>query len=220
MMLTSLGQLDKSRRYTYTDYLNWNFPQRVELILGKVFPMAPAPLVSHQHMLVRLCNRFFNHFHHSPCNLLVAPVDVVLPGPDGEADTVLQPDLIVVCDLTKLTKRNCTGAPDLVVEIISKSTAHRDRNEKFKLYEHHGVKEYWIVDAYTQTVEVFVRDPNGSFILGMKALHGETVSSRCFPGLEVETGDVFNWIVEEPRLMYGAMRRKDERIRGRRMVRL
>ena len=220
MILKSLGQLDKSKRYTYADYLLWDFPERVELILGKVFPMSPAPLLGHQKMLLKLGKQFLDHFEGYPCEVYVAPVDVVLSGPKGEEDTVLQPDLTVVCDRTKLTEKNCKGAPDLVLEIISRSTARRDRNEKFRIYEQYGVKEYWIVDGYTRTVDVFVRDQEGLFRLEMRALADERVSSRCFPGLEVDTGEVFRWIVEEPRLLYGHQRKKEVRMKRRRMVRI
>ena len=220
MILTSLGQLDKSKRYTYADYLLWDFPERVELILGKVFPMSPAPMLGHQKMLLKLGKQFLDHFEGFPCEVYLAPVDVVLPGPTGEEDTVLQPDLIVVCDHNKLTEKNCKGAPDLVLEIISRSTARRDRNEKFRLYERYGVKEYWIVDGYSRSVEVFVRDPEGVFRLDHWAPQGEKACSRYFPGLEADTGEIFSWIAQEPQRLYGWARKKDERMRNRRMVRI
>ena len=220
MILTSLGQLDKSKRYTYADYLLWDFPERVELIFGKVFPMSPAPKSGHQLTSMRLIEQFLTYFKKGPCQVIAAPIDVVFTRPTCEVDTVLQPDLIVVCDPGKVTEDNCNGAPDLVVEIISRSTARRDRNEKFRIYEQYGVKEYWIVDGYTRTVDVFVRDPEGLFRLEMRALADERVSSRCFPGLEVDTGEVFKWIVEEPRLLYGHQRKKEVRLKRRRMVRI
>ena len=95
------------------------------------------------------------------CRIYAAPFDVRLPDgdePDDDIVTVVQPDLVVVCDRNKLDERGCKGAPDLIIEILSPSTVSKDLHDKFKLYERVGVKEYWIVHPQDQTVMVFRRE--------------------------------------------------------------
>ncbi len=219
-MLTSLGQLDKSKLYTYADYLTWEFPQRVELILGKVFPMSPAPNSTHQEICAWLGFQFLDHFKFHRCRIFLAPFDVILPGENGMPESVLQPDLMVVCDERKIQEGNCHGAPDLVVEVLSRSTKKRDLTAKLSLYNTAGVREYWVVDPEALTIRSYIPGPDGRYRCASMATHGEQMTSHCFPDLSADTGFIFRNIVKEPRAVYQPQRKKDIRMLNRRLVRI
>ena len=140
------------RIYTYEDYLNWPEEERVELIDGKIYYMA-APSKKHQELLRRLSNSFTNYLHGKSCDIYFAPFDVRIDLDIGK-DSTFQPDLIVICDDEKLDEKGLNGSPDFVIEILSKSTASRDRVIKYNKYLRVGVKEYWIVDPFHETVIV------------------------------------------------------------------
>ncbi len=145
--------------WTYTDYLTWDDSQRWELIDGIAFDMSPAPSRQHQELSGELFRQLANYLKDKPCNVYDAPFDLRLSekpnSSDNYIDTVVQPDILVVCDKSKLDDRGCNGAPDLIVEITSPSTAKMDLTTKFDLYQKHGVKEYWIVHPAEKTVMVF-----------------------------------------------------------------
>ncbi|MDP3178977.1 MAG: Uma2 family endonuclease, partial [Spirochaetaceae bacterium] len=91
------------------------------------------------------------------CEAYIAPFDVLLPDgeeADDDVDSVVQPDIVVFCDRSKLTEADARGAPDLVVEILSPSTSKKDQHEKLSLYEKHGVREYWVVDPGNRSIRV------------------------------------------------------------------
>src|ERR1700749_3483027 len=116
-----LASLDLNSSYTYADYLKWTFIERVELIKGKLFKMNPAPNRMHQGLSGHLFNALYNYLKGSKCKAYSAPFDVRLPGKskdDNYIITVLQPDICVICDNSKLDLKGCAGAPDIVVEIL------------------------------------------------------------------------------------------------------
>lgn len=136
-------------RFTYGDYRLWAGDERWELIDGQAYLMSPAPSRRHQKALMGLALQIGNALEESPCEVYPAPFDVRLPERDevnDEVRTVVQPDLVVVCDPAKLDDAGCRGAPDWVIEILSPATTARDRVEKRDLYEKHGVGEYWVLD--------------------------------------------------------------------------
>lgn len=203
--ITTLSALNPDALYTYRDYLSWSFTERVELILGKIFPMSPAPKTQHQHCLMALSSRFFTHLNNS-CHVFPAPFDVIL-AQDGDyenAATVLQPDITVVCDRQKLRAEGCFGAPDLVVEIISPSTVKRDLHEKMKLYEQFGVREYWIVHPRDRTLVIHNPGPDGLYLPSRLLTTGDFIQSSVFPGMQLELDTLFTDAVEEPEGVYGA----------------
>jgi Uma2 family endonuclease len=156
--ITDIAQLDFSIQYTYAEYLTWRFEERVELIKGWLYKMSPAPRRIHQRIEAKLFASLFNVIDDNECQVYNAPFDVRLvknKGQDEEINTVVQPDICVVCDEAKLDEAGCLGAPDLIVEILSDSTAKKDYNEKFNLYEENKVKEYWIANPATKTIELF-----------------------------------------------------------------
>ena len=145
-------------RYSYGDYLTWDDEQRWELIDGIPYNMSPGPNRRHQGISMELSAQFHGYLRGKPCKVYHAPFDVRLPEgdeSDEETYTVVQPDLVVVCDPDKLDDKGCRGAPDLVVEILSPATSGRDLKLKLNLYEGRGVREYWVVDPLGATVIVF-----------------------------------------------------------------
>jgi Uma2 family endonuclease len=145
-------------RFTYGDYKSWPDEERWELIDGRAWAMSPAPTRNHQGLASKLFTDLSTFLSGKPCKAYFAPFDVLLPEgdeSDDEVATVVQPDIVVFCDKTKLTKAGARGAPDLVVEILSPSTSKKDLNEKFRVYEKHGVREYWVVDPGNRAVQVW-----------------------------------------------------------------
>ncbi len=134
--------------FTYGDYRLWSEDERWELIDGEAFAMSPAPTRTHQTILGEIFRQVANFLEGKPCQVFIAPFDVRLPESnetDDEVETVVQPDLVVVCDASKLDEKGCRGAPDWVVEVLSPSTASKDHVRKKLLYQHHGIREYWLV---------------------------------------------------------------------------
>lgn len=197
-MITSIDQLDLSKKYTYADYLSWQLDEMVELIRGKVVRMAPAPGTSHQSASSNLHVAIGSYLKDKKCKLFSAPFDVRLPLPEAEqqqdqTQTVVQPDLCIICDLSKLDERGCNGAPDWIIEILSQSTAHKDLHDKFELYRHAGVQEYWVVHPAEGTVLPYRLNANGQYTLPRSTPYtvGENVPVGLFPGFEVELEAVF-----------------------------
>lgn len=196
--ITDLSQLDLNKQYTYADYLTWHFNERVELIKGWLYKMSPAPKRIHQKVEGIIFNKLFNFLEFSKCEIYQSPFDVrLLKNKDDENDkiyTVVQPDICVVCDEDKLDDAGCVGAPDLIVEVLSDSTAKKDYNEKFNLYEENAVKEYWIVNPATQTIEIFTLENQTYTSLGLfNENEGEKyVVGQLFPDLKIELKTIFS----------------------------
>ena len=191
-VITNIDQLDPINGiYTYADYLMWKIKDRVEILKGKIFKMSPAPAISHQGISFNLSGLFFMYFHNKPCKVFASPFDIVLKNKDGKEDTVVQPDLCVVCDPEKLADgKRCLGAPDLVVEILSAGSAQRDLSDKFCLYEEAGVAEYWIVRPSNKEVNIFVLD-KGKYRGLAPIVEGGVITSVKFPTLQLNTKDIF-----------------------------
>ena len=143
--------------YSFADALTWE-DERFELIDGEVYMMSP-PLRVHQEILMSLSRQIANYLDGKQCKVYPAPFAVRLFAQAGDApedvDTMVEPDITVVCDPEKLDKYGCRGAPDMVIEILSPSTRRHDLAVKYRLYQRAGVREYWIVDPDTRTVQVF-----------------------------------------------------------------
>ncbi len=160
-------------RYTFADCLTWGESQHIEIINGEAVMMAP-PTRIHQEILMELSRQLANFLEGKKYKVYPAPFAVRLLEKDGDApddvDTMVEPDISVVCDHDKLDEYGCKGAPDLVVEILSPSTQRNDRLTKFNLYQRTGVREYWIVDPENKNIQVFLLDGN--------ALHPHEVYSE------------------------------------------
>lgn len=188
--------IDASKRYTYADYLTWIDERRRELIDGFIYLMS-APKRIHARISVKL-NTLIDLFLDKKmggCHVYHAPFDVRLSTNNETADdkiyNVVQPDICVVCDLSKLDDKGCIGAPDLIVEVLSPSTLKKDWNYKFNLYEAAGVREYWIVDPDGKVVYVFLLQPDGEYDDGTVYNVDQKAPVRIFEGLEIDLEKVF-----------------------------
>jgi Uma2 family endonuclease len=190
-VVTNFSDLNLSKQYTYSDYLLWQFSERVELIKGFIMKMSPAPNRFHQKVSSNLNAYLHQYFINKKCNFYAAPFDVRLPIPSKKKDTtVVQPDLCVICDPEKLDDQGCNGAPDLVIEILSLQNSKHDLDTKYRLYEEAGVKEYWIAHPIDKIVWVYTLQ-NDTYI-GLKPFTpGETIHSPLFPEMKIDVNDVF-----------------------------
>jgi Uma2 family endonuclease len=185
-----------SRRYTYADYLTWMDYKRRELIDGVVYTMFSAPSRLHAKISINLAMLvgWYIKRRKGKCQIFHAPFDVRLPKngetADDKIDTVIEPDICVVCDPNKLDEKGCIGAPDLIVEVQSPSTRSRDLNEKFHLYESAGVREYWTIDPPKKTLTVFLLQENGKFDTGTIYKKGKAPVA-IFEGLKIDLKKLF-----------------------------
>lgn len=195
-MITAFQQLDLSKKYTYADYLTWQFKERVELIRGWVLKMSPAPNVRHQRISGVIFNEVYNHLRGNSCQVFTAPFDVRLPLPPQQAkgdkiDTVVQPDIVVICDPAKLDEQGCIGAPDIVVEILSPGNTRREMKDKMELYQNAGVQEYWVVDPEHEFIIVYTHNEAGQYFGSLPFTEGSVLTSKVLPLFQMEVGHVF-----------------------------
>jgi Uma2 family endonuclease len=183
-------------RYTYADYMSWVDDTRRELIDGVVY-LFGAPLRRHAETSGALFNWFWNFISRrkGKCKVYHAPFDVRFPNNGETADnkiyTVVQPDICVFCDKTKLDDKGAIGVPDLIVEIQSPSTARKDLREKFSLYEKHSVKEYWVVFPNDKAITVFLLQEDGEYDKGTTYDFGAKVPVTLFKGFEISLKELF-----------------------------
>lgn len=190
-------KLDLSKRYSYADYLTWMDDVRRELIDGLIKLMTPAPSRKHQEISFNLSRLIGNFLVNKSCKAYHAPSDVRFPqkASDKKAEqifTVVQPDLYVVCDLSKLDERGCLGSPDFIIEIVSAENSKRDIHDKFLIYQQNGVREYWIVNPNDENVSVFLLNENGQYqFVGMYG-GDDQVPVNIFNGeLAIDLTEVF-----------------------------
>ncbi|TMN22119.1 Uma2 family endonuclease [Lentibacillus cibarius] len=184
---------DEHKRYSYADYLTWDDAERMEIIGGEVVDMSPAPSRKHQQILRDLSTAFANFLRDKTCEVFFAPFDVRLAEEnkrDDEINNVVQPDLTVVCDETKLDNSGCNGVPDMIAEITSPSSVKQDRWTKYKLYEKTGVKEYWLVDPENQSVEVHILTGEQYQFQGVFTKE-DTIAVHVLPGLALDLSQLF-----------------------------
>lgn len=171
--------------FTYKDLKAWPEDERWELIDGEAVQMF-SPNVEHQRAVLGLAVQLADWLKGRPCEPFVAPFDVLFRArPDQEEediDTVLQPDVMVVCDPEKVKRNGVHGAPDWVLEILSPSTTWRDLTIKRGVYEKHGVKEYWVLNPETRDVTIFRHD-GAAFGAPSGASLKDAVPVGLFPGL-------------------------------------
>ncbi|BAU52793.1 Uma2 family endonuclease [Mucilaginibacter gotjawali] len=189
-----LSDLDFSKTYTYADYFKWQFDERLELIKGKIFTMSPAPSRSHQEISLAITLKIGNYLKGKPCKVYTAPFDVRLPRSSKEDNaiiTVVQPDICVVCDLSKLDDRGCIGAPDIVVEILSPGNNKKELRNKYEVYEEAGVKEYWIIHPSERTFLKYTLDDKGLFQPSRLLIAGDELTSNVLPGFSMDINEIF-----------------------------
>jgi Uma2 family endonuclease len=177
-----------NQKYTYGDYAQWSDDERWELIEGVPFAMT-APLRIHQDVVFNIGLQIGLYMQGKPCKVYPAPFDVRLPRKDEadeDVETVVQPDIAVVCDPSKLDKKGCRGGPDWVIEVLSSSTIFRDMNVKRSLYEMHGVREYWLIHPEDRWLMAYTLDNEGGY--GKPAVFNmeEPSPTALFPGLSID----------------------------------
>ncbi len=175
--------------YSYADYLTWQLDEVVELIKGKVFKKAAAaPKRIHQKVSLKLASLLLNFLEGKTCQVYEAPFDVRFPKKskkDNKIQDVVQPDISVICDPTKLDDRGCLGAPDLIVEILSPGNNRLELQNKYELYEENGVQEYWLIHPEQQTVLIYSLISN-RYQPSRLLTSGDCVESKAIPGFVLD----------------------------------
>ncbi len=182
--------LKDNRSHTYGDYLRWPDDVRYELIDGTAYLMAPAPTVRHQEIAGGVYRQIADALEGKPCRVLIAPVDVRLPKADEAdqaIDTVVQPDVLVVCDERKIGEHGVRGAPDWIVEVLSPGTAAHDQVTKRHVYERHGVREYWLIHPLDRVLTVYRLSGGEYGKPDVQELTGETPVG-VLPGVVIRWG--------------------------------
>ncbi len=186
--------LPQENRYTMADALTWDEQDRIELIDGYPVMMAP-PSRTHQKISGELFGQLRDYLKGKKCEVYHAPFAVRPFERDGErpedVDTLVEPDISVVCDPSKLDDIGCKGAPDLVMEILSPSTTRHDKFTKFNLYQRAGVREYWIVNPAEKSVQVFVLE-EGHYAAKDFGIAGGTMSVNVLEGCTIDLSPVFS----------------------------
>jgi Uma2 family endonuclease len=185
--------IPQEREYTYADLLAWDDGVRYELYGGHPVALA-SPSDVHQEISGEIYFQIRNFLSGKPCKIYYAPFDVRLFQENGErpenVDTVVQPDLLVVCDPGKVDRRGVHGAPDLVIEILSDSTRRNDRLVKYNLYQRAGVREYWIVDPDSRVVSVYTLE-EGAYHAAATYAAGAQVPVGLWDDFAVDLTKVF-----------------------------
>lgn len=195
--------------FNYGEYCSWPDDERCELINGIVYDMTPAPSKQHADIAGALFLEIAGFLKGKPCKAYFAPFDVRLPDSDesdNQVRTVVQPNILVVCDEKKLDKKGCRGAPDLIIEILSPATAAKDCIIKRALYEKHGVREFWIIDPANRLVTVYLLNSSGLFNSPQIFDDQAKISVSLFSGLEIDMSAVFPFqprVVKERPGIYG-----------------
>lgn len=185
---------NQAQLYTYKDYAGWPDEERWELIDGVPYNMSPAPSRFHQKISGALFSKIHNYLEGSPCEVYHAPFDVRLPEgqePEESIITVVQPDIAVICDQSKLDEKGCKGAPDLVIEIVSPHSVSKDMKEKPALYERHGIKEYWIIHPIDKLAIVYHLQEGKTYIKPVIYSEEDTLESKALAGLSVALKTLF-----------------------------
>ena len=195
--ITHLSLLDTNQTYSYADYMTWQFDEAVELIKGKIMLMSPAPNVKHQSISMNL-SRFLSTFLKlKSCQVFAAPFDVRLYDrkksilASQDIQSVVQPDLCIICDPDLLDKQGCNGAPDWIIEILSKGNSRREMKIKYDLYQESGVIEYWLVYPEEQAIYQFVLNNDKQYQLKHMYANDDIASPHLFPELLIDVNEVF-----------------------------
>ncbi|MTI85707.1 MAG: Uma2 family endonuclease [Firmicutes bacterium] len=191
-MSTPVSKIQK--HYSYKDYKDLPTDKKYEILNGVLYNLAPSPSTQHQRILGDLFVSIKTHLKESRCEVFCAPYDVLLPDADEDAEstkTVVQPDIMVICDKSKLTEKNCIGAPELIIEIVSPSAPSMDYVKKLQLYEKHKVREYWIVNYLRQDIMVYQLQKNGEYNAPETYSNGE-ITSGTFQNIKIHMEGIFS----------------------------
>jgi Uma2 family endonuclease len=179
---------EAAERYKYTDYAALDNDKRYELIDG-VLHLMSSPSETHQRVSRKLLVHLANHLDGKPCEVFSAPFDVCLNAAGDNDNTVVQPDIMIICDKNKLDGKRCNGAPDMIIEILSPSSTGRDMLIKYKKYQEAGVREYWIADPENKAVYVNILD-NGEYAL-YEFRDNSSIPVHILDGCEISIEHIF-----------------------------
>lgn len=183
----------EKERYTFADCLTWDEKDRIEIIDGDAYMMSP-PNRTHQRICGELFRQLANFLYDKKCEVYIAPFGVRLFEQEGDrpedVDTLVEPDISVICDQDKLDDKGCRGAPDFIIEVMSPSNRRHDKVIKLNLYQRAGVREYWIVSPEMQTIEVFLLEDG---FLKTKEFYGRDDMAKVtvLEGCEIDLQKVF-----------------------------
>ena len=192
--ISSVNEIDFSAIYSYRDYMRFTFDERLEIIKGHVFNMSPAPARLHQKISTNIFGPLYNALKNKKCEVYAAPFDVRLAKKgtaDAEIFNVVQPDLVVICDLQKLDERGCIGAPDIVIEILSPGNNKKELGIKYEVYEEAGVKEYWIINPLNQTVTQHLNNGQYKFTSKNSYHLNQELNSTILPSFSLPLSEIF-----------------------------
>ncbi|MGZ8160226.1 MAG: Uma2 family endonuclease [Methylobacter sp.] len=196
--ITRLSELDLTASYSYADYMTWRLTETVELIKGKIQLMSPAPDVKHQRLSIYLGSHLFFYFENKHCQVFSAPFDVRLYDrsksllANKDITTVVQPDICVICDKEKLDEQGCNGAPDWIIEILSKGNSKKEVKIKHALYAESGVTEYWLIYPYEEVIHQFIlNDETGQYHLHNSYAGDDVAVPYLFPDLAIDLPTLF-----------------------------
>jgi Uma2 family endonuclease len=184
-----MSQAHEQPYYTYADFLEWDESEHCEILDGEIVMMG-TPSSDHQRLVMEFAYQIRRFLEGKPCKVFPAPFSVRLnPAKDDRDDTVLVPDIVVICDSSKIDKRGCKGPPDMLIEILSPSSIRYDRLVKYRKYQQAGVREYWVVDPETKSVQACILE-NGRYMVTMYD-STETAPVSVLPGCAVDLAAVF-----------------------------
>lgn len=189
-----MGLPIKEGIFSYADYLNWPEEEKWEIINGIPYAMSPAPSRIHQEISMKLTNEIYNYLKDKNCRVYSAPFDVRLfkgNKEDEDVINVVQPDITVICDDSKLDDRGAKGSPDLIIEIVSPASISLDYVKKLNLYDEFGVREYWIVNPMNKSVFVYRAMENENF--GAPSIYNENdkIKVGIFKDLIIDLDYIF-----------------------------
>jgi Uma2 family endonuclease len=182
--------LRKSEHHTYGDYLHWGDDQRWELIDGVAYLMAPAPTWRHQELVGEIFRQLANQLVGKPCRAAISPLDVRLPKgdeADERIDTVVQPDVLIVCENDRIDRRGVRGAPSFVLEVLSPSSASHDQIRKRRVYERAGVAEFWLLHPIDGVLTIYRRTPDATGFAAPDIVEASgVIELTCVPDTRVD----------------------------------
>ncbi|EOR27228.1 hypothetical protein SDC9_46970 [bioreactor metagenome] len=180
----------ENKIYTYDDYLKFIEDEVIEIIDGRIFAMSPAPSRIHQKIVTEVLTEIRSYIksNNGSCEIYPAPFDVVLKNDDEElkhSKNIVQPDISVICDKSKLTDKGCVGSPDMIVEVVSPFNPRNDYIKKLNLYEEYKVKEYWIVNPMQKNILVYTLEKMGYGAPSVYSFNDE-IKVNIFKNLKID----------------------------------
>ena len=179
----------ENKKYTYEDLENIDDGNRYEIIDGELYLLS-SPISKHQVILLDIAKQFDNFFKDKKCMPFIAPLDVKLDAKGKKSKNVVQPDLMVVCDIDKIQEK-IEGAPDLIIEVLSTYNKKHDKFDKYHLYQKYGVREYWIIDIEEGLAYIYILSKDNIYTLPRIYNIKEKIKSSIFKGLEISLEETF-----------------------------